>query len=244
MARILITGSTDGLGRATAEALLAAGHHVIVHARNPDRAAAVSALTARGGDLLIADLSDRPAVLSAADELNAGLPIDAVIHNAGVISGPALLPVNVVAPYLFTVLLCAPTRHVYLSSSMHRGGTTNLGGLDWAGGRETASYSDSKLFVTALSSVVAHRWAPNILANAVDPGWVPTKMGGAGAPDDFELGHLTQERLATDPHLQISGGYWHHGEQQQPARAVDDPDFHKRLLAALADTTGVALPPR
>ncbi len=244
MSRILITGSTDGLGHATAEALFGAGHQVIVHARNPERAAAVSALTARGADLVIADLSDRHAVLDAADELNAGPPIDAVIHNAGVISGRSVLPVNVVAPYLFTALLRTPTRHVYLSSGMHRGGRTNLKGLDWDGRRSTASYSDSKLFVTALTMVVASRWAPHVLANAVDPGWVPTKMGGAGAPDDFDLGYETQERLATDPQLQISGGYWYHGAQQQPARSVNDPKFHEQLLSALADATGVALPAR
>lgn len=244
MARILITGSTDGLGRATAQSLLDEGHEVILHARNPSRAAAISALRDRGGDLVVADLADRQAVLNAADELNAGPPINAVIHNAGVISGPTVLPVNVVAPYLVTALLRTPTRHVYLSSGMHRGGSTNLRGLDWAGVRATAGYSDSKLFVTALSAAIARRWAPNILANAVDPGWVPTKMGGAGAPDDFDQGHQTQERLATDPHLQISGGYWHHGERQQPNRNVDDPDFQERLLAALADATGVALPSR
>ena len=244
MSRILITGSTDGLGHATAEALFGAGHQVIVHARNPERAAAVSALTARGADLVIADLSDRHAVLDAADELNTGSPIDAVIHNAGVISGRSVLPVNVVAPYLFTALLRTPTRHVYLSSGMHRGGRTNLKGLDWDGRRSTASYSDSKLFVTALTMVVADRWAPHVLANAVDPGWVPTKMGGAGAPDDFDLGHQTQERLATDPQLHITGGYWYHGAQQQPARSVNDPEFHEQLLFALADATGVALPAR
>ncbi|PXA67131.1 SDR family NAD(P)-dependent oxidoreductase [Cryobacterium arcticum] len=244
MARILITGSTDGLGRATAAALLDDGHEVILHARNPHRAAAITVLSSRGADLVIADQADRQAVLDAADELNAGPPIDAVIHNAGVISGASVLPVNVVAPYLFTALLRTPTRHVYLSSGMHRGGSTNLRGLDWEGGRATAGYSDSKLFVTALSAAIAHRWAPSILANAVDPGWVPTKMGGAGAPDDFDLGHQTQERLATDTRLEISGGYWHHGVRQQPSRSVDDPDFQERLLSALADATGVALPSR
>ena len=244
MARILITGSTDGLGRATAQTLLDEGHRVILHARNPQRATVISGLSDRGGDLVIADLSDRQAVQSAADELNAGPSIDAVIHNAGVISGSAVLPVNVVAPYLFTALLRTPTRHVYLSSGMHRGGTTNLGGLDWAGGRATASYSDSKLFVSALSAAIARRWAPNVLANAVDPGWVPTKMGGAAAPDDFDLGHQTQERLATDAHLQISGGYWYHGQRQQPSRGVNDHDFQDRLLDALAVATGVDLPSR
>jgi NAD(P)-dependent dehydrogenase (short-subunit alcohol dehydrogenase family) len=244
MARILITGSTDGLGRAAAEALLDQGHEVVVHARNDSRASAISSLTDRGADLVIADLAERQAVLRAAAELDAGPRIDAVIHNAGVISGASVLPVNVVAPYLFTALLGTPTRHVYLSSGMHRGGKPTLDGLDWNGERETASYSTSKILVAALSAAVADRWAPDVLANAVDPGWVATKMGGAGAPDDFGLGHETQERLATDPELRITGGYWHHGRQQQPAAPVSDPTFRERLLTTLADATGVTLPDR
>lgn len=244
MARILVTGSTDGLGRATAAALLDQGHQVIVHARSAERAAAFAELTDRGADRIIVDLADRQAVMDAAAELDGGEAIDAVIHNAGVISGPGLLPVNVVAPYLFTALLRTPTRHVYLSSGMHRGGSTDLADLDWDGDRVTASYSDTKLFVTTLSATVADRWAPRVSANAVDPGWVPTKMGGAGAPDDFDLGHETQERLATDPHLAVTGGYWHHGEQRQPHPAVADPAFQQELLAVLADATGVELPTR
>ena len=244
MARILVTGSTDGLGRATAEALLDQGHQVIVHARSAERAAAVQVSIDRGADLVIADLADRQAVRDAAQELDGGASIDAVIHNAGVVSGAGLLPVNVVAPYLFTALLRTPTRHVYLSSGMHRGGSTDLAGLDWDGDRQTASYSDTKLFLTTLTAAVADRWAPRVSANAVDPGWVPTKMGGAGATDDFDLGHETQERLATDPDLTVTGGYWHHGEQRQPHPAVTDAAFQQELLAALADATGVELPTR
>ena len=242
MPRILITGSTDGLGRASAAAHLENGHRVIVHARTRERATAVSDLTDRGAGLIVADLADRQAVLDAAGELNDGPAIDAVIHNAGVISGSSILPVNVVAPYLFTALLRTPTRHVYVSSSMHRGGRANLNDLDWDGVRSTASYSDSKLFVAALSAAVANQWSPRVLANAVDPGWVPTKMGGAGAPGDFDLGHLTQERLATDTTLLESGGYWHHGKRQRPLAAANDPIFQRQLLSALEDATGVTLP--
>ncbi|PPG26802.1 short-chain dehydrogenase [Pseudoclavibacter sp. RFBG4] len=244
MTRILITGSTDGLGYATAESLLDQGHEVIVHARSAARAEAVSALTDRGADLVIADLADRGAVLDATDELNEGRAIDAVIHNAGVLTGPSLLPVNVVAPYLCTALLTTPSRHVYLSSSMHRDGVAQLAGLDWSGGSVTASYSDTKLLVAAFSAGVAELWAPRVLANSVDPGWVATKMGGSGAPDDFDLGHETQERLAVDPSLQVTGGYWHHGAEQQPAGGVRDADFRARLIAELAEVTGVALPKR
>jgi hypothetical protein len=80
-----------------------------------------------------------------------------------------------------------------------------------------------------------------VLSNAVDPGWVATKMGGAGAPDDFELGHRTQETLATDPDQTVTGGYWFHGERQEPHPAVADQRFRIALLDALAETTGITL---
>ncbi|NQX22955.1 SDR family NAD(P)-dependent oxidoreductase [Curtobacterium sp. VKM Ac-2852] len=240
MARILVTGSTDGLGRGTADSLLRSGHDVVVHARNRARAEAVADLVERGAELVVADLADRDAVIGTARELDAGTPLDAVVHNAGVISGRSLVPVNVVAPYLFTALLRSPGRHVYLSSGMHRGGRPRLDTVDWTGASETNSYSDTKLFVTALAAEVPLR-RPGVLSNAVDPGWVATKMGGAGAPDDFELGHRTQETLATDPDQTVTGGYWFHGERQEPHPAVADQRFRTELLDALATATGVTL---
>ncbi|OIH92431.1 short-chain dehydrogenase [Curtobacterium sp. MCBA15_001] len=242
-ARILVTGSTDGLGRATADTLLRQGHDVIVHARSAHRAEAIADLTGRGADLVVADFANRDEVHAAAEQLQAGAPIDGVVHNAGVISGTAIVPVNVVAPYLLTALLRSQSRHVYLSSSMHRGGSARLDGVDWEGGSSSSSYSDSKLFVTAFAAAVAARWS-GVQANAVDPGWVPTKMGGAGASDDLELGHRTQERLIADPDASVSGGYWFHDRQQDPHPAVRDPQFQDALLRALEAATGVALPER
>lgn len=244
MARILVTGSADGLGRATADTLLAQGHDVIVHARNADRAKTLIDLIDRGAALIVADFSERQEVLDATHELNDGEAVDAVIHNAGVYSGAAVIPVNVVAPYLFTALFRTPTRHVYLSSGMHRGGHADLGRLDWDGERPSGSYSDSKLLVTTLALGVARRWAPTVLANAVDPGWVPTKMGGGGATDDFDLGHQTQERLVTDHGLTVTGGYWFHEQQQQPHPSSQDPKVQDQLLDALAGATGIELPRR
>jgi NAD(P)-dependent dehydrogenase (short-subunit alcohol dehydrogenase family) len=240
MARILVTGSTDGLGRGTADSLLRSGHDVVVHARNTARAEAVADLVERGAELVVADLADRDAVIATAHELDAGTPLDAVVHNAGVISGRSLIPVNVVAPYLFTALLRSPERHVYLSSGMHRGGRPRLDTVDWTGSSETNSYSDTKLFVTALAAEVPLR-RPGVLSNAVDPGWVATKMGGAGAPDDFELGQRTQQMLATDPNQTVTCGYWFHGERQEPHPAVADHRFRAELLDALATATGVTL---
>ena len=238
MNRILVTGSTEGLGRLTAQALLRDQHEVFVHARNHDRADALGPLIAEGAHLVVADLGVRSEVQRMAAEL-ADQELDAVIHNAGVEGGPALLEVNVVAPYLLTALLPDVARHVYLSSDMHHGGRAQLAGLDWADGT-TASYSDSKLLLTTLTMAVA-RLRPDLLANAVNPGWVPTRMGGPNAPDDLELGYQTQVWLATseDAQARQSGGYWHHQQQERPHASVHDERFQDELLAALAAETGV-----
>ncbi|MER7901427.1 SDR family NAD(P)-dependent oxidoreductase [Streptomyces sp. NPDC096046] len=241
MSRILVTGSADGLGRAAAEALLTAGHDVVVHARNEERAAALEELSGRGAQLVVGDFADRDAVRRVADELNASRPLDAVIHNAGVWSGPAVMPVNIVAPYLLTALLRGPRQLVYLSSDSHLGGRPSLDGVDWRG-ESAGPYADSKLFVTTLAAAVA-RLRPGVLSNAVDPGWVPTRMGGPSAPDDLELGHRTQEWLASSdaPEALITGGYWYHGRRSEPHRAVHDTAFQDRLVRVLAEETGTAL---
>jgi NAD(P)-dependent dehydrogenase (short-subunit alcohol dehydrogenase family) len=222
--------------------LLEDGHEVVVHARDTDRVAAVRDLVDRGAEAVVGDLSDLEQTRGVADQVNDLGRMNAVIHNAGVGSGPHILPVNVVAPYLLTALIQRPERLVYLSSSMHRGGRVNLTGMDWSGERTTGSYSDSKLFVTTLAFAVARIWR-DVLSNAVDPGWVPTRMGGSGAPDDFRLGHLTQEWLATsdDPEARTSGGYWHHERRADPVVSVQDRRFQDELLEELARFTGTRL---
>jgi NAD(P)-dependent dehydrogenase (short-subunit alcohol dehydrogenase family) len=241
VSRILVTGSADGLGHAAADTLLSQGHEVVVHARNPSRAAALRQLVDRGAQLVVGDFSDQDAVRGIAAELADAAPLDAVIHNAGVWSGRAVMPVNIIAPYLLAALLPGPRRLVYLSSGSHFSGRPSLDGIDWTG-RTPGSYGDSKLFVTALAAAVA-RLRPEVLSNAVDPGWVPTRMGGPGAPDDLELGHRTQEWLATsdDPEALTTGGYWYHQRRQEPHAAVHDTAFQDRLLQALKQETGVAL---
>ncbi|MER6979171.1 SDR family NAD(P)-dependent oxidoreductase [Streptomyces carpinensis] len=237
MSRVLVTGSAEGLGRAAAEALLSAGHDVVVHARNQERATVLDTLVARGADIVVGDFAERDDVRRIAGELNDAEPVDAVIHNAGVWSGPAVMPVNIVAPYLLTALLHGPRRHVYLSSSSHFSGRPALHGVDWRG-VSAGSYADSKLFVTTLAAAMA-RLRPDVLSNAVDPGWVPTRMGGAGAPDDLELGHQTQEWLAVSDAsgALVSGGYWYHRRRLQPHAAVHDEAFQDRLLIALTEET-------
>ncbi|MEU4781577.1 SDR family NAD(P)-dependent oxidoreductase [Micromonospora sp. NPDC023633] len=242
MAGILITGSTDGVGRATAEALLDDGHQVVVHARTTARLAAVQDLVDRGAAAIVGDLADLDQVHDLVEQANALGPCDAVVHNAGVMKG-AVLPVNVTAPYLMTARIQRPGRLIYLSSSMHRGGHPDLAGVDWTGKRETHSYSDAKLFVTTLMAAIA-RLRPDVVAHAVDPGWVPTRMGGPCASGDLALAHVTQAWLATtdDPEALVSGRYWHHRRTQQPHPAVHDKGLQDALLSSLTEQTGVALP--
>ncbi|MEE2039507.1 SDR family NAD(P)-dependent oxidoreductase [Nocardiopsis sp. CT-R113] len=245
MSAILVTGSTEGLGRHTAEALLDQGHRVVVHARTTTRLTALQDLLDRGVQAVVGDLADHEQVLDLAHQADELGPFDVVIHNAGVIRGPSVLPVNVVAPYELTARMERPGRLVYLSSDMHYRGRADLAGVDWSGSGQSRSYSDSKLYVTAFAAALARLW-PAVLVHAVDPGWVPTRMGGPGATDDLREGHLTQAWLATtdDPHALVSGRYWHHQHTQEPHLAVHDEGFQEELLESLAAHTGVTLAPR
>jgi len=243
MARVFITGSADGLGRAAAQTLLDDGHEVVVHARNNDRLTAVRDLVDAGAAAVVGDLSDLEQTRGIAEQVNHLGPLHAVIHNAGVYRGPQVMPVNIVAPYLLTALIDRPPRLIYLSSSEHRSGRARLTGIDWSGQTTgSRSYPDSKLFATTLAAAVA-RLRPEVFSNAVDPGWVPTRMGGPGAPDDLRLGHLTQEWLATseDPDARTSGGYWHHQRRIEPHPAVRDRRFQDQLLDDLARFTAARL---
>ena len=217
---------------------------MVVHARNADRLTSLRDLRDRGAAAVAGDLSDIDQTRRMADDVNGLGRMDAVIHNAGVYRSPQVLTVNVVAPYLLTALIERPQRLIYLSSGLHRGGKANLSDLDWSGSGSGGggSYSDSKLFVTTLAIAIARIWA-DVFSNAVNPGWVPTKMGGAGASDDLRLGHLTQEWLATsdDPDALTSGGYWYHQHREEPHPKVHDLRFQDELLDKLAGVTGTRL---
>jgi NAD(P)-dependent dehydrogenase (short-subunit alcohol dehydrogenase family) len=254
MARIFITGSTDGLGLAAARVLIHDGHQVVLHARSAERASKVADL-ARSTGVVIGDLSRATETRSVADQVNAIGRMDAVIHNAGIYSqrtrgatpeGHAvILAVNTLAPFILTALIERPGRLVYLSSGLHRGGEGSLVDLDWT--KRTwdpaRAYAESKLQMVALAFALARRW-PEVLSNAVDPGWVRTRMGGPSAPVDLDTGQRTQSWLAVsnEPAALVSGRYWHDLRQEQPAREVTDPIFQDQLIDNLAELTGV-MPP-
>ena len=160
----------------------------------------------------------------------------AVIHNAGIgyreprriatVDGLShVFAINVLAPYLVTALMTPPDRLVYLSSGMHRGGSPDLSDLQWERRPWNGSqaYADSKLFDVVLAFAAARHW-PDVFSNALEPGWVPTKMGGPGAPDDLSLAPVTQVWLATsdDPAAMVTGRYFYHQHQRgrTPRRAA------------------------
>lgn len=254
MAIIFITGSTDGLGLAAAQSLLDDGHQVVLHARSADRAKTIGEVASRSAGIVIGDLWSASEIRSIADQVNSIGRMDAVIHNAGVYTertrgstpeGHAgTLAVNTLAPYMLSVLIKRPDRLVYLSSGLHRRGKGSLCDLDWTNRTWDAAraYAESKLHVVALTFALARRW-PQVLSNAVDPGWARTRMGGPGAPVDLDTGQRTQTWLAVsdEPAAMVSGRYWHHLRQEQPANEAADPQFQDQLIAKLGELTGVAL---
>jgi NAD(P)-dependent dehydrogenase (short-subunit alcohol dehydrogenase family) len=254
MSKVFITGSADGLGQMAAQRLVAAGHEVLLHARNEARGRDALAAVPGAGGVLLGDLASVSETRGLAEQANAHGRFDAVIHNAGIgyreprrietVDGLChVFAINVLAPYLLTALITAPGRLVYLSSGLHRGGDPDLGDLQWhrRPWDGLQAYSDSKLLDMVLAFAFARLW-PDVLSNALEPGWVATKMGGRGAPDDLELGAETQVWLAIsdEPAARVSGRYFYHRAQRVSHPAASDPDLQDGVLAACAELTGVS----
>ncbi|EHQ28866.1 SDR family NAD(P)-dependent oxidoreductase [Mucilaginibacter paludis] len=249
MAKIFITGSADGLGLMAANALIRQGHQVVLHARNEKRAHDALSKVKGADTVLTADLSSIAEIEKLAADVNAIGYFDAIIHNAGVyqvrgeelsVDGlPLILAVNTIAPYILTSLINKPQRLIYLSSGMHLQGDPTLKRLQ--GEKPAASYSDSKLHNLILAKAVASKW-PGIYANAVDPGWVPTKMGGAGAPDSLQKGFETQAWLAVsdDPKAMVSGHYFHHQRESRYLHEADDVGIQQQLLQLCQRISGIS----
>jgi len=240
MARIFITGSADGLGYMTAKLLVKQGHKVVMHARNKERGQQALGKLPAAEKVLTGDLSSIEETQNLAAEINTIGRFDAVIHNAGVyqVSSRLIFAVNSLAPYILTCLIQRPKRLIYLSSGMHWQGDPSLENLSRDTGH--SSYSDSKLHVLMLSKAVARR-CPDVYANAVDPGWVPTKMGGPNAPDNLQKGVETQVWLAisNDDKAKVSGRYFYHQREEPYLPQADDAIVQDKFLALCEQISGV-----
>jgi NAD(P)-dependent dehydrogenase (short-subunit alcohol dehydrogenase family) len=256
MSRIFITGSADGLGQMAARLLVQDGHRVVLHARNEKRAAQALAAVPGAETALAGDLASMEQTKELAGQANKSGSFDAIIHNAGLgyrenkrvetIDGRSqLFAVNSLAPYILTALIHKPKRLIYLSSGLHRGGDASLRDLNWDQRRwnGTQAYSDTKLHDAILANAVARRW-PDVLSNALEPGWVATKMGGAGAPDDLAAGAVTQVWLAVsdDPEALVSGKYFFHQKLRSAHPATHKAELQDKLLDECARISGVAFP--
>jgi NAD(P)-dependent dehydrogenase (short-subunit alcohol dehydrogenase family) len=243
MARIFITGSADGLGQLAAKALIARSHLVVLHARNEKRGQEALDNVPGAEGVVTADVGNVGETKQLASKVNALGEFDAVIHNAGVYNASAeeIFAVNTLAPYILTCLIRRPERLIYLSSDMHLQGRSKLDSFKTEPGRIT--YSDSKLHVLMLCMAVARKW-PGSYANAVDPGWVPTKMGGRGAPDDLQKGYETQVWLAVsdDEKARVSGRYFHHRKGSRHNPEADDAALQERFLSLCEEITGASFP--
>jgi NAD(P)-dependent dehydrogenase (short-subunit alcohol dehydrogenase family) len=256
MARVFVTGSADGLGKMAAQLLIEQGHTVVLHARNDARGQEVLKSVPGAEAVVTGDLSSIQQTRSVADQVNALGAFDSVIHNAGVgyrqprrvATGDGLpdeFAVNTLAPYILTAMIKRPKRLVYLSSMLHQQGDASLKDLAW---RERAwqgqqAYADTKLHDALLAFAIARLW-PDVQSNAVDPGWVATKMGGGAATDDLDQGHRTQVWFAVsdDPAAKVTGEYFYHMGRRTPKPATREAALQDKLLDACRRLSGIELP--
>jgi NAD(P)-dependent dehydrogenase (short-subunit alcohol dehydrogenase family) len=130
---------------------------------------------------------------------------------------------------------------------MHHHADANFDDILWRRRRWDGSdaYAESKLHDAMLAFAVARRW-PDVLSNSLEPGWVPTKMGGAEASDDMDQAHLTQAWLAgsDEPEAKVTGGYFYHLRPRAPNLQGRNVAFQDRLIGICAELSGVTFPAR
>lgn len=252
MVRAFITGSSDGIGQLAAKHLAEQGHHVVLHARNADRAASAQAAVPKAKACLVGDLSSIAETKKLAkDAIDAG-PFDVVVHNAGIGYGStstrqitsdniaAVFAVNTLAPYILTCLMGAPTsRLLFMSSDSHYGGDESLRNVT-----QSHSYGDSKLHNTMFAKAFASRWK-DIQILSMHPGWVRTKMGGSAAPGsaeksakalaDWAAGEGPLTKVSSGAFVTVSG-------EDSPHPGANSKRQQEMLLDICREVSGCSIP--
>ncbi|KAI7648183.1 hypothetical protein KC318_g18105 [Hortaea werneckii] len=255
MARILITGSSDGIGQAAAKLLSEQGHKVTLHARNQDRASQAQKAVPAAEGVLIGDISTIAGSKELADRASKAGPWDTVVHNAGL--GPSnsdrktadgfqsTFAVNSLAPYVLTALMEKPKRLLYVSSGLHQGGDDSLEDVTWNQRPFAAfqAYNDSKLHNVMLANAVARKF-PTVQSCSLDPGWVQTKLGGGGAPGTVDPPAKAIAAFASgseDPAGGKSGLYLGVGGPKGPHQGALDTSKQDQLVKIYEKLSGVGL---
>jgi NAD(P)-dependent dehydrogenase (short-subunit alcohol dehydrogenase family) len=243
MAKVLVTGSTDGIGKQTALELARGGAHVIVHGRSEERAAA-AALSVGAAEIWVCDFGSLEEVRAAAARLPPG--IDVLINNAGVYLQKRQLTkdghettfqVNHLAPFLLTNLLLPSlgkgARIVNVSSQLHSSGLMAwedlMGEKNFSG---FGAYAQSKLANVLFTRELARR-QQKATVNALHPGVIGTKLlrgGFGGVGGSVEQGAATPVYLATSKEVQgVTGKYFIQRREMAPAPQAIDEGAARRL---------------
>ena len=262
---VLVTGSTDGIGRATARELAERGCAVIVHGRDDQRASkAARELAAATGSPQVTwvagDYGSLAEVRAMADRVLHTCPrLDVLINNAGIAVRDRRLSadgyestfaVNHLAPFLLTNLLLdrlresVPARIVNVSSGVHARGRIDLDDLQMERRFDGwAAYGNSKLANALFTCELARRLdAAEVTANFLHPGVIDTKLlhvnFGGGSPVD--TGARTPVHLALAPEVaDITGAYFVDRRRARASSAAGDRRLAKELWRVSAELTGL-----
>lgn len=180
MARILTTGSAEGLGFLAAKGLAKRGHEVHLHARSQARAEDAKKNCPQATNCFVADLANLEDVKKLAEDVKAAGPFDSIVHNADIMRGVSgktapkanygsFFATNTLAPYALTSLLAGNSkRYIFLGSQMHAGGDGLLKNVTDCG------YGVSKLHDIMLACGFArHLFSHEVEeSNVLHPGWV------------------------------------------------------------------------
>jgi NAD(P)-dependent dehydrogenase (short-subunit alcohol dehydrogenase family) len=266
---VLITGSTDGIGRATARELAYQGAEVIIHGRDPEKGKRVlhelkDSTGSTRLSLVTADFSEQKNVRRLSTDIASGYErLDVLINNAGTGRKTRVLTpdgiettfaVNYLAPFLLTRLLLplleksAPSRVVNVSSISHN----FIKDIDWDNLQGETSYAVYGIYALTKFATITFTYAlarriagSGVTVTCVQPGVISTKLlkglfpSLIGNPPSEAAKFLVH--LALSPAVEgVSGEYFDVSENPGCSSALTyDIDVQERLWKVAEDLTGV-----